>query len=150
MAKNILIVGFIILIIQVVFVGLSYTFAVSQFMTPEITGGNNGQETTNKNAEQEVMNRLSKSVIINFIECAAGNPGTLIFTIKNTGTSTIDNSELIAVFDSETVPLTIDSISAGLVSKEISFSKSISMGNHNLIVSAPAGDVQETVPCGPS
>ena len=157
-ARNLLIVGIIVLIIQVVSVGLIYTLTVSQFVTPEIMGENNGQEISNQNEEQpsqnlennnqqEIMSRLSKAVMINSVECVSGNPGTLKFTLKSIGTSTIEASEIFAAFDSENVPLTIDPMPAGSISKEISFSKSISQGAHELIVSAPAGDVEKTVTC---
>jgi len=118
--------------------GLVYTSAVSKFA--EIS-----EQTTEETSS--VTERLQKSISIELFECTPGEPGTVRFVIRNTGTLTIDSSELSVVFDSEPISVEFSSLPQGSFSNELSLSRYVEPGSHTLMVLAPAGDRTMTTSC---
>jgi FlaG/FlaF family flagellin (archaellin) len=128
----------LIVIIVVALIGMTYTFAVGLFSS---TAQTTEQQT------QQITGNMGKSVAIVAAKCNT-TTRTYTFSIRNTGTSTIITSELAALADSTLLTVTFGDLTVGQVREFTSSAlTSLPAGSHTLKISAPAGEVQETVTC---
>jgi len=131
----------LIVIIVVALIGLTYTFAVGLFSTT--TGGATQQTTA-------VTERLQKSGTIVSASCgAAGATRTFKFTIKNTGTLQIKDTEQAVFQDDVKATVTFAALDAGALSNEYTFTNvsKADAGAHSIKLSVPAGEVTYSVTC---
>jgi len=138
----------LIVIIVVALVGLTYTFAVTLFGTA--AGGAEAQAAA-------VTERLQKSVTFVGAACdIVGSTATYTFTLRNTGTLLVEDTDLAAFVNGVRIPDTAVTppwadIAAGAVDDERSFTNQTvaqgTTGVKTLTISAPAASVDKSVTC---
>ncbi|NIM46689.1 MAG: hypothetical protein GTN40_00840 [Candidatus Aenigmarchaeota archaeon] len=135
----------LIVIIVVALIGLTYTFAVGLFGTA--TAGATEQTAA-------VTERLQKSVAIVASSCSiSGANATYRFTLKNTGTMTVEAASLKAFVDGTLIQgASFEDIPKGQIdTQERAFTnETASQGTaitHTLRIAAPAGEVDSSVTC---
>ena len=138
----------LIVIIVVALIGLTYTFAVGLFGTA--TSGATGQT-------QAVTERLQKSVAIIASNCVRETSGAanFSFTLKNTGTMTVEGGTLKAFLDGALIssvnPSFADIPKGEIDPNEHRFENTTATnglaGSHTIRIAAPAGEVDSAVTC---
>jgi FlaG/FlaF family flagellin (archaellin) len=132
----------LIVIIVVALIGLTYTFAVGLFSTT--TGGATQQTTA-------VTQRLQKSATIVSASCGSlsGSSRNFKFTIKNTGTLPIKDTEQAVFQDDVKATLTFSQLESGALTNEYTFANvsKADAGDHLIKLSVPAGEVTYSVTC---
>jgi FlaG/FlaF family flagellin (archaellin) len=128
----------LIVIIVVALIGMTYTFATGLFSsTSEVT----------KNQTTQITGNMGKSVSIVAAKCMSGATGNYTFSIRNTGSNSIADTELAAFADGSKLTVTFSALPVGQIMQFNSTNFNIGSNPHTLKVSAPAGEVQTTLTC---
>lgn len=131
----------LIVIIVVALIGMTYTFAVGLFSSTA---------TTTENQTAQITGNMGKTIAVVSARCVAGTgtAGSYSVVVRNTGNAAITANEIAVTADGALLTLSSPApLPVGNTVQYTSVGMAVTATTHNLVVSSPAGNVEEKVTC---